>query len=559
MILVSTGSHGGISVSTQRNSNLRPTPRPVGSRGDRGASESGEVASEFRGQLVMKDADLGGMAEFPYEGFVVDHGLEGNNMKVFMPSIEGAGTSIVRKRGEEREMETDPTRKKVEDYLPLNLGNESAESAAPVGRVSPNVEAAKINAIKLDAAKLASILGQIIPRLGPTSAGKNVDGAAYNDLACKGDCGDDGLALHGPTSKQSAVDIPTNPSFVFGAGQSGKESLGRKWKKAARVSKKYSFDFLSQASNIKEGRKRSKGISILEVGEAGATKKSREHEAQIEDTGEDSGDAVSEFINHQSRSWHLDKLEEVFVHGDYCIIRGLPIPNQDENDVLIWNLDPMGRFSVRSGYFVARNVLGRNDPSIMDRMPLWNNIWKSRVYPKVQFLIWRLVKGILPVRSILQQKGISLEDVCAVCGKDRETLEHMFFHCPLSKAVWELQCPWILVCLKDWADRDDVWQRIFHKASQLGSKERVFFTCWLLWFNRNRCVHKASCGVPRAVSMRVNSLIQQASRDDNSIDVHVDDRAAIRWKAPPLGVVKINMDAAFDSEANVVDGSSMGC
>ncbi|OMO80880.1 putative nucleic acid binding protein [Corchorus olitorius] len=47
------------------------------------------------------------------------------------------------------------------------------------------------------------------------------------------------------------------------------------------------------------------------------------------------------------------------------------------------------------------------------------------------------------------------------------------------------------------------------------------------------------------------SISNQVSQDDNSIARHVEDRAAIQWKAPPLGVVKINMDAAYESEENV--------
>ncbi|OMO94224.1 hypothetical protein COLO4_16455 [Corchorus olitorius] len=130
-------SHGGISISNQRTINVQSSPRPMGSRGGRipeyistmvtganprgiryhvdslvlrgkkvasaleEASESCEGDSEFRGQSVMKDADFGGMAELPYEGFVVDHGLAGNNLETAVPNFVGAGPSMVRKISKE--------------------------------------------------------------------------------------------------------------------------------------------------------------------------------------------------------------------------------------------------------------------------------------------------------------------------------------------------------------------------------------------------------------------------------------------------------------------------
>ncbi|OMP07377.1 hypothetical protein COLO4_07398 [Corchorus olitorius] len=225
----------------------------------------------------------------------------------------------------------------------------------------------------------------------------------------------------------------------------------------------------------------------------------------------------------------------------------------------------MGNFSVRSGYFVARDVLGRNNNSILERLPLWNSIWKSRVYPKVHFFMWRLVKGILPIRSNLQQRGMILDDEYVTCGVERENVEHLFFLCHFSRTLWDMQCPWILTYQRTWANMDDMWQRLIQKASQFGSIERVFFTCWLIWYNRNICLHEASCGIAQAISRSINYHMQQLSQ--TSI-VNAIDRLPIRWKAPPIGVIKLNMDVTYENSmkmaglAVVMWGSSgeiLGC
>ncbi|OMO88275.1 hypothetical protein COLO4_20333 [Corchorus olitorius] len=263
-----TEAAGGVSVNSQRFNNGRPSPRHSGSRGVRiseyvlaavetmprgiryhvdslvlhgkavaraleEGSESCDGRSANQGQSVLQDKDYRGVAELPYEGPIVDHGLVGTS-KVAAEEI-----------------------------------NQGDESMAPMGKDSTNI-GDKI----LDAGKLASILGQLIPGVGPASGSNNVGGLGCNDVDRKKEGG-----LKGAEQIEDKV---KPSSFVFAAGSTGKQNLGRKWKKAARVSEKYSFDFLAQASNIKDGRKRSKGICLLDTGEIGSTKRSRENDSQVE-------------------------------------------------------------------------------------------------------------------------------------------------------------------------------------------------------------------------------------------------------------------------------------
>ncbi|OMO88737.1 hypothetical protein COLO4_20097 [Corchorus olitorius] len=313
----SPNSRGGISISTQKEGIGRLSPRPMGSRGDRiseyvpvmpsavsprgvryhvdslllrgrtvaraleEADESDEVASKFQGKSVMVDADYGGMAELPYEGFVVDHGLKEG--KAAIPKDAGEGPSMMRKGDEVKTVGDEPCTGKGEDFLPLKVDNNSAESAAPVGITGPNEEADKLRASTLDAVKLATILGQIIPGIGPVAeASKRVE-PDLKEVRSNGIYTGKGLRIKDPMGKLDADHSSAAQPYVFGAKTPGKQTLGRKWKKAARISDRYSFDFLAQASNIKEGRKRSKGIVLMDVDDAGIQKRSREEEHLIGD------------------------------------------------------------------------------------------------------------------------------------------------------------------------------------------------------------------------------------------------------------------------------------
>ncbi|OMO57673.1 reverse transcriptase [Corchorus capsularis] len=64
--------------------------------------------------------------------------------------------------------------------------------------------------------------------------------------------------------------------FVFGLNSPADNKKPRKWKKAARVSSKYTFDALASPSNLKDGRKRGTTGHCHEAVESGAFKRTRE-------------------------------------------------------------------------------------------------------------------------------------------------------------------------------------------------------------------------------------------------------------------------------------------
>lgn len=81
---------------------------------------------------------------------------------------------------------------------------------------------------------------------------------------------------------------------------------------------------------------------------------------QIEsDNGQNSYLMVSELINQDTMRWDVDKLLE---HLDVDTADGvmkIPLGRFLIKDRLIWNESNDGCYSVRSGYFVARKLLGR--------------------------------------------------------------------------------------------------------------------------------------------------------------------------------------------------------
>lgn len=55
---------------------------------------------------------------------------------------------------------------------------------------------------------------------------------------------------------------------------------------------------------------------------------------------------------------------------------------------------------------------------------------------KILHFIWKILHSALPVRNTLILRGINCFDICLFCQEHRKTLDHLFFQCPFSKAVW---------------------------------------------------------------------------------------------------------------------------
>ncbi|OMO70912.1 reverse transcriptase [Corchorus capsularis] len=260
---------------------------------------------------------------------------------------------------------------------------------------------------------------------------------------------------------------------------------------------------------------------------------------------------VADLIDFEARQWDEDKLLNLFEDEDIVRIMCLPIPKALTRDCLIWNDSELGSFSVRSAYYVARQILGRADGTRTDRVPIWNRLWHLLVMPKRKYFVWRVAWNILPIKPVLIQRGLQIEDICDVCGGRETSLLHIFFDCLFSKQVWSFSCPWVEQSVADWDGESDFWFYFLSKSSRLGQLDRVVNTLWLIWQNRNKCLYSSTCRLPRSVDIAAINLSKQFQLA-TACDSH---RSSIShgsktWTAPPVGVIKLNVDASFSVETN---------
>ncbi|WVZ82824.1 LOW QUALITY PROTEIN: hypothetical protein U9M48_030040, partial [Paspalum notatum var. saurae] len=96
-------------------------------------------------------------------------------------------------------------------------------------------------------------------------------------------------------------------------------------------------------------------------------------------------------------------------------------------DEVLWGLDKSHHFSTKSLYRF------RTDGGVSNRTT--GIIWKSKIPMKIKVFLWQLSKGKLQAASVLKKKGWKGSVFCALCG-EVETINHIFFHCPLARFAW---------------------------------------------------------------------------------------------------------------------------
>ena len=100
---------------------------------------------------------------------------------------------------------------------------------------------------------------------------------------------------------------------------------------------------------------------------------------------------VSDLIDHVSKEWDVGLLENYVTLEDIPLIRSLAISSTHRRDTFCWNYTRNGQYTVKSGYWVAQNVLKPAaekevlEPSITKLQAF---AWHIKAPKKICHLIW---------------------------------------------------------------------------------------------------------------------------------------------------------------------------
>ncbi|KAH0983256.1 hypothetical protein GBA52_010433 [Prunus armeniaca] len=148
---------------------------------------------------------------------------------------------------------------------------------------------------------------------------------------------------------------------------------------------------------------------------------------------------VSELLT-ASGGWDIPKIYQVFNFLEEELVISIPI----SLDRRMWHFKSNGRYSVKSGYWVANehqrlaSTTAADWPSSSSVNKLWKHLWKLKVPPKNFLFLWRFVQNILPSRDVLYRLRRLITDVvCFRCLTALETSTHAMFDCDSSRQAWE--------------------------------------------------------------------------------------------------------------------------
>ncbi|KAJ6818025.1 uncharacterized protein M6B38_408255 [Iris pallida] len=142
-----------------------------------------------------------------------------------------------------------------------------------------------------------------------------------------------------------------------------------------------------------------------------------------------------------------------------------------------------GLFCFRSCYDLVRTH--------HDRAEEVDFIWGKGVARKMQLCAYRLLRGRLMTRDELLRFGMQIPDAkCVLCNEEDESMDHLYFVCPVTWHIWTEQCAQlrgigvdrdirsILSWIRDHRGRDSGWAR--------RARVRLAASVWHIWKERNR-------------------------------------------------------------------------
>ena len=150
---------------------------------------------------------------------------------------------------------------------------------------------------------------------------------------------------------------------------------------------------------------------------------------------------VSDLINQESKDWDVGLLENYVHLDDIPFIRSLAISSTHRRDTYCWNFTRNGQYTVKSGYWMAQNLLNKTeerevlDPSIIKLQAF---AWKLKAPTKICHLIWQWLTGHVAVTRNLVRRNMRCDNYCPRCGEAEETVTHAIFECPPALQVWSL-------------------------------------------------------------------------------------------------------------------------
>ena len=122
---------------------------------------------------------------------------------------------------------------------------------------------------------------------------------------------------------------------------------------------------------------------------------------------------VHEFLSLDRMSWNIRALRDNFLIHDENVVSRIPLGRLEE-DTWAWSAEKHGMYTVRSAYRLLISssrtvVLLKNNiacSSVSENNPIWQNLWKLKISPKLKVFWWRVINNFIHVHANLAKRHI---------------------------------------------------------------------------------------------------------------------------------------------------------
>ncbi|XP_059446554.1 uncharacterized protein LOC132178115 [Corylus avellana] len=225
------------------------------------------------------------------------------------------------------------------------------------------------------------------------------------------------------------------------------------------------------------------------------------------------GALVKGLIDHDTRWWKKNLIEEVFNPKEARVIQAIPISAMNLPDKQVWRGNARGTFSVSSAYYMAKDRVAAHHAKCS-------------------------------VRENLVRRKVTQDPSCPICGMEKELVYHVLWECIATKDVWGASAKFFQ---KSSFDAHDFLQVSEHFFQTCAGKDLQLFvvTTQKIWFRRNTWIHEGKfahlnmlvLGSKRAVEEL--QFLYQGCEETSAVTKEI-------WQTPAKGWVKLNCDATCD-------------
>ncbi|XWS27567.1 hypothetical protein CRYUN_Cryun26dG0127000 [Craigia yunnanensis] len=169
-------------------------------------------------------------------------------------------------------------------------------------------------------------------------------------------------------------------------------------------------------------------------------------------------------------------------------------------------------------------------------------IWAANIPSKIRIFTWRVCHEIIPVFTKLHQRHIDVQTTCPRSQQEEETTIHVLRDFKNAEDVWNRDAtttPWL-----NEEDRNTLdWIFKCSRSMSNNSFELGLITMWAIWNSRNAFVINGESRTAKGTWKSAEGYHQEIQNSNNTLPTQLSNTQ--HWRAPPVGVVKINFDGSL--------------